>query len=71
MTAGDCPNRSEYIYGWGGMLRHACHQHTNAMAAIARAIGSPFSAEPDHAGMAIARMCDHKDDLPKEEGDDD
>lgn len=62
----DCPNASEYIYGWAGKIMHACHQHANAMASLSKAMGAPFSAEPDTAGMAIGRMCDHKDDLEAE-----
>lgn len=63
----NCPNKSEYIYGWAGKIMHACHQHANAMAAVAQAMGAPFSAEPDKAGMAEGKMCDHKDDLKEAE----
>lgn len=62
----NCPNKSEYIYGWAGKLMHACADHTNAMSAISNVMGAPFSAEPDVHGMAIGRMCEHKDDLQKE-----
>lgn len=58
----DCPNKAEYIYPWSGKLMHACHQHTNAMRAVAQAIGAVFSAEPLVNGM----MCQHKDDLEEE-----
>lgn len=61
-----CPNKAEYIYAWGNELVSGCHRHANAMQALAQAIGSPFSAVPDVAGMATGKQCEQSDDLPKE-----
>jgi len=56
-----CPNIAVYMVPWAGRILKACHVHTRALQALARAIGSPVEVQP--VGQGIIEPCYSIDDL--------